>query len=96
MKSGDDDLLSESELSTGLVSIVVVPVFVAHWKEAAILRCLDLQTVALVKSHWGRKKAIGQLGWCLIIWLYLTQCDCNVESLARVLLLLQLQTITVQ
>lgn len=94
MNSGDP-VLSESQLGAGLVCIALVPAFVAHWQEAAILSSLDLQTAVLCEPHWGEPRARqrGELRCRLITGLTSSVQDSNVVSLAC-LLLLRLQVIT--
>lgn len=46
-------LLPEPHVGAGLVSEALVPALIADWVEAAILRCLDLQTVVGTKPHCG-------------------------------------------
>lgn len=83
MNSGDA-VLSESQLGAGLVCVVLLPAFVAHWQEAAVLSSLDLQTAVPREPHWGEPGARqrGELRWRLITGLTSSAQDSNVVPAA--------------
>lgn len=52
-------LPSEAQLSTGLVSMAVIPALITHWVKLAILWSPDLQNSALSKSHCNAMERRG-------------------------------------